>query len=180
MEEFCSRSHHDVSAVLGDDVIPDILDEQGIPVSEVTDLIQGTHPLSGIIHGELDVDRMDYLLRDAHYTGAPYGTVDAHRLIRSTILAEGSVVLHESGINAAESLLIARTLMRPAVYFHHVSRIAEMIVSPGSVVARDGERSRDSRETDEKGRCRVHARTLQFGIAGGSRDGRTALSQEDV
>ena len=127
MEEFCSRSHHDISPVLEDDVIPDILDEQGIPVDEVTDLIQGIHPLSGIIHGELDVDRMDYLLRDAHYTGAPYGTVDAHRLIRSTILADGSVVLHESGINAAESLLIARTLMRPAVYFPHVSRIAEMM-----------------------------------------------------
>jgi len=72
------------------------------------------------------VDRMDYLLRDAHYTGAPYGTVDAHRLIRNTLIAEdGRIVLHESGVNAAESLLLARTLMRPAVYFHHVSRIAE-------------------------------------------------------
>ena len=68
---------------------------------------------------------MDYLLRDAHYTGVPYGTVDAQRLIRSTLISKEGIVIHESGINAAESLLIARTLMRPAVYFHHVSRIAE-------------------------------------------------------
>lgn len=55
----------------------------GTDTGEVASLIQGTHPLSGIIHGEPDVDRMDYLLRDAHYTGAPHGTVDAHRLIRT-------------------------------------------------------------------------------------------------
>jgi HD superfamily phosphohydrolase len=76
---------------------------------------------------------MDYLLRDAHYSGVPYGTVDAHRLIRSTILTEYGIVLAESGIGAAESLLIARTLMRPAVYFHHVSRIAESMVKQAAV-----------------------------------------------
>ena len=96
---------------------------------EVCLMIEGNHPLASIIHGDLDVDRMDYLLRDAHYTGVPYGTVDAGRLIRATRLSEGEIVLHESGVQAAESLLIARTLMRPAVYYHHVSRIAEKIFS---------------------------------------------------
>ena len=60
-----------------------------------------------------------------YYTGAPYGTVDAHRLIRNIHLTPEGIVLDENGINAAESLLIARTLMRPTVYFHHVSRIGE-------------------------------------------------------
>ncbi len=68
---------------------------------------------------------MDYLRRDAHYTGVPYGTVDSDRLVRSTLLSEDGIVIDEGGINAAESLLIARTLMRPSVYYHHVSRIAE-------------------------------------------------------
>jgi hypothetical protein len=88
-------------------------------------VVKGTHPLSAIIHGELDVDRMDYLLRDAYYTGAPYGTVDAQRLIRHLIRTDAGTVLDENGVNAAESLLIARTLMRPTVYYHHVSRIGE-------------------------------------------------------
>ncbi|MDI9633295.1 MAG: HD domain-containing protein [Methanolinea sp.] len=125
--EYLGRHHHDVADLLASGEIRGALGAMGIGTDEVVSLIRGTHPLSGIIHGELDVDRMDYLLRDAHYTGAPYGTVDAHRLIRNTFLMDGRLVLAESGVNAAESLLIARTLMRPSVYFHHVSRIGEMM-----------------------------------------------------
>jgi len=129
MEEFCGRSHHEVSWLLEDPGLSGCLERYGILQKEVCAVLSGNHSLSGIIHGELDVDRMDYLLRDAHYTGAPYGTVDAHRLIRNTCLSDGSITLEEGGVNAAESLLIARTLMRPAVYYHHVSRIAEMMLS---------------------------------------------------
>ncbi|MBP1928745.1 HD superfamily phosphohydrolase [Methanolinea mesophila] len=127
MEDLLGYPHHYIRPLLEDPYTRDALEGQGISPADLVSLIDGDHPLSGIIHGELDVDRMDYLLRDAHYTGAPYGTVDAHRLIRSTLRAKDQIVLHESGINAAESLLIARTLMRPAVYYHHVSRIAEMM-----------------------------------------------------
>jgi len=129
MEELCGKPHYDPSWLLEDPRIVQTLERHAISTDEVCAVLTGNDPLSGIIHGELDVDRMDYLLRDAHYTGVPYGTVDAHRLIRNTLIADGQVVLGEGGINAAESLLIARTLMRPAVYFHHVSRIAEMMFS---------------------------------------------------
>jgi hypothetical protein len=125
MEEFLHRNHHEIRELIGEGATGSILHQIGIDPDELSRVIAGTHLLSGIIHGDLDVDRMDYLLRDAHYTGAPYGTVDAHRLIRNTLIADGRIVLHENGINAAESLILARTLMRPAVYFHHVSRIAE-------------------------------------------------------
>jgi uncharacterized protein len=129
MEELCGRTHHDASWLIAERDLSECMERHGISPSEISAILSGGHPLSGIIHGELDVDRMDYLLRDAHYTGAPYGTVDAHRLIRNTCLSDGYIALEEGGINAAESLLIARTLMRPAVYFHHVSRIAEMMLS---------------------------------------------------
>jgi putative nucleotidyltransferase with HDIG domain len=124
MEEFTGRSHHQIDRLVGEGTIAAVLEAEGIDPAEVCAAVSGEHRLASIIHGSLDVDRMDYLMRDAHYTGVPYGTVDAHRLIRSTILTDSGVALHEGGINAAESLLIARTLMRPAVYFHHVSRIA--------------------------------------------------------
>jgi uncharacterized protein len=126
MVDCLQKSHHEIGELLDDDPTSGLLRRIGIDPGELARVIAGNHRLSGIIYGDLDVDRMDYLLRDAHYTGAPYGTVDAHRLIRNTLIAEdGRIVLHESGVNAAESLLLARTLMRPAVYFHHVSRIAE-------------------------------------------------------
>lgn len=137
-EEYLGRHHQDVAPLLEHGEIPGVLGAMGTDTGEVASLIQGTHPLSGIIHGELDVDRMDYLLRDAHYTGAPYGTVDAHRLIRNTFLMDGRLVLAETGVHAAESLLIARTLMRPSVYFHHVSRIGEMMFQE-AVMAHVGE-----------------------------------------
>lgn len=129
MEEICGRTHHDSSWLLEDDNLLEILEKNGVSTRETGTILQGGHRLSGILHGDLDVDRMDYLLRDAHYTGVPYGTVDAHRLIRNTTISDGHIAIQEGGINAAESLLIARTLMRPSVYFHHVSRIAEMMFS---------------------------------------------------
>ncbi|HJJ46735.1 MAG TPA: HD domain-containing protein [Methanocorpusculum sp.] len=101
-------------------------DEIGCDPKEVAGIINGNHRLASIIHGDLDVDRMDYLLRDAHYTGVPYGKLDANRLIQSLIFSnEDGLILKDSGIAAAEALLIARTLMGPTVYYHHVSRIAE-------------------------------------------------------
>ncbi|MCQ8893983.1 MAG: HD domain-containing protein [Methanolinea sp.] len=126
-EEFLGIRHHDVQYFVCEGKTREALESAGIDPGDVVSVVQGRHPLSGIIHGDLDVDRMDYLLRDAHYTGAPYGTVDAHRLIRSISLEGEKMVLAEAGVQAAESLLIARTLMRPSVYFHHVSRIGEMM-----------------------------------------------------
>jgi uncharacterized protein len=124
-EEYLGKNHTDISRVVFSQEIKPYLHETGTDPAEISALVSGTHPLASIIHGDLDVDRMDYLLRDAYYTGVPYGTVDADRLIRSTCMGEDGIFLDEGGIQAAESLLIARTLMRPAVYFHHVSRIAE-------------------------------------------------------
>lgn len=124
MEEFLHRTHDDIEPIV-EDQVGDLLRASDIDPHELCAVVKGKHPLSGIIHGDLDVDRMDYLLRDAYYTGAPYGTVDAQRLIRHLIQTPEGTVLDENGVNAAESLLIARTLMRPTVYYHHVSRIGE-------------------------------------------------------
>jgi HD superfamily phosphohydrolase len=124
IEMFFHRTHDDIEPIL-EEQAGHQLREWGIDTSELCAVVAGNHPLSGIIHGDLDVDRMDYLLRDAYYTGAPYGAVDAQRLIRHLIHTSEGTILDENGVNAAESLLIARTLMRPTVYFHHVSRIGE-------------------------------------------------------
>jgi len=124
LEEYLHRTH-DAIELFVQGQTRDTLLQHDINPDELCELVQGRHPLSGIIHGDLDVDRMDYLLRDAYYTGAPYGTVDAQRLIRNMVRTDEGIILDENGINAAESLLIARTMMRPAVYFHHVSRIGE-------------------------------------------------------
>ncbi len=124
MEKFLHRTHDDIE-MIAEEQVGSILRAWEIDPEELCAVVKGNHSLSPIIHGDLDVDRMDYLLRDAYYTGAPYGSVDAQRLIRHLIRTSEGTVLDENGVNAAESLLIARTLMRPTVYYHHVSRIGE-------------------------------------------------------
>ena len=124
MEKYLHRTHDEIEPVV-EECAAGLLSASGVDPWELCAVVRGKHPLSGIIHGDFDVDRMDYLLRDAYYTGAPYGTVDAQRLIRHLIRYPDGTVLDENGVNAAESLLIARTLMRPTVYYHHVSRIGE-------------------------------------------------------
>jgi len=124
MEQYLHRTHDEIRPVI-DTATGNLLTGAGVDSEELSLVVDGKHPLSSIIHGDFDVDRMDYLLRDAYYTGAPYGTVDAQRLIRHLIRYPDGTVLDENGVNAAESLLIARTLMRPTVYYHHVSRIGE-------------------------------------------------------
>ncbi len=128
LAEFCGRGHDDIAPLLIED-LGSVLSGAGVDMKEIAAMVNGTHRYAGIIHGDLDVDRMDYLMRDAHYTGVPYGTVDPDRLIHSSAINEESgLYLRENGINSAESLLLARTLMRPSVYFHHVSRIAESMI----------------------------------------------------
>jgi HD superfamily phosphohydrolase len=91
-------------------------------------MVAGDGELGQVVSGELDVDRMDYLVRDAHHTGVPYGTIDVERLVRALRFVGGDLVLEEGNVQAAESLLLARALMNPTVYSHHVARIAKAML----------------------------------------------------
>ena len=82
---------------------------------------------SKILNGEIDVDRMDYLVRDSYYTGVAYGVVDNIRLIRGLDFVNDQLVITEKGILPAEYLLFSRFLMHPTVYNHHTSRIAQLM-----------------------------------------------------
>ncbi|VVC02124.1 HD domain protein [uncultured archaeon] len=76
-----------------------------------------------LLTSDVGADRIDYLLRDAHYTGVAYGVVDSAR-IRSTLRwTSGAPALSEGGLEAAESLIMARFEMFHAVYYHHTVRI---------------------------------------------------------
>jgi HD superfamily phosphohydrolase len=84
--------------------------------------------LHQIIHGPVDADQMDYLLRDAHYTGVAHGTIDLDRLLQTIGIYHGDLVVHKGGVVAVEGLLVARALMYSSVYFHKTVRIAEMML----------------------------------------------------
>ena len=81
----------------------------------------------------LDADRMDYLLRDAYFTGVAGGTYDAEQLIESlrAIEVDGSAQLGVDGrgVVALESFVLARYMMFATVYFHHTTRAFERVLN---------------------------------------------------
>jgi HD superfamily phosphohydrolase len=90
---------------------------------------QSHSPLKGLISGSLDLDKIDYLSRDARMCGVPYGAVDVDRLLASLALVETDrgrleVGVLEKGISAVESLLFAKYQMYRNVYWHHAVRSA--------------------------------------------------------
>lgn len=106
--------------------------------ARVADLIHGRHELPYLaraVSGALDVDRCDYLLRDAHSTGVHYGDFDLGWLLRSLCfgLAEGEAapplaVDGYKGLVAIEEFLLARFFMFQQVYFHKSTRAAEFMI----------------------------------------------------
>lgn len=92
--------------------------------------IAGLHdrPIGGLIASDIGADRMDYLLRDSHYTGVAYGVIDSERLCSSIAFSKGVPVLTERGLEAAESLLVARFMMFSTVYLHKTVRIASRML----------------------------------------------------
>lgn len=81
-----------------------------------------------LISSQLDTDRLDYLERDAYFTGAAYGHIDLDRLIRVLYIKNGQVVFKISGIHAIENYLISRYHMYWQVYYHPVSRAYEVVL----------------------------------------------------
>ena len=122
------RRHDDVDHLVAAEPIAPILADHGLEPSRVAGLIAGEGRWGQLIAGELDVDRMDYLIRDAHHTGVPYGTIDVVRLVRELRFVDGELVLGPGNVEAAESLLVARALMNPTVYNHHVARISKVML----------------------------------------------------
>jgi len=120
--------HHETLAArhLGSGALAAALDNLGIPTERLLALIQGTSAarLAGLVSGSIDVDKLDYLSRDAMMCGVPYGVIDVDRLLTSlTVSAEG-VALHPKGLAALESLLFAKYQMYRNVYWHHAVRSA--------------------------------------------------------
>ena len=106
-----------------------ILESCGLDPTEVSKIsCEGKNDLGLLLHSQIGIDRMDYLVRDAHYTGVAYGVIDHQRIISTMALVDGSLAVAEKGMQAVESLLVARFLMYPTVYLHHVSRIADSMM----------------------------------------------------
>jgi uncharacterized protein len=99
---------------------------------KVAQVIEKKYPnelVVSLISSQIDADRMDYLQRDAYYTGVSYGHFDMERILRVMRPREDKVVIKSSGMHAVEDYIMARYQMYLQVYFHPVSRSAEVLLN---------------------------------------------------
>jgi hypothetical protein len=135
LEEIGAPHHEDVAGALitrGEiaDVLGSSIDREA--PAQVVELIRGKSQslLQGLISGSLDLDKIEYLKRDALMCGVPYGEIDVDRLIHSLTLVDDPVTrrrvvgVSEKGLAALESLLFAKYQMYRNVYWHHAVRSA--------------------------------------------------------
>ncbi len=84
-----------------------------------------------LIDGPMDMDKLDYLNRDAHHTGVPYGRVEVQRLIDFLAVDPDTadLLITEAGVGTVESVIFAKYLMFRYVYWHHTARIAGAMIN---------------------------------------------------
>jgi uncharacterized protein len=133
LEEIGALHHEEVARPLitGGEVAETLRETLGADApAEIMRLIRGesASSLQRLISGSLDLDKLDYLRRDALMCGVPYGEIDVDRLLNSLTLVEQShgseIGIIEKGLAALESLLFARYQMYRNVYWHHAVRSA--------------------------------------------------------
>lgn len=104
--------------------------EEGFP-EKVASVIKKTYPnpqVVQMISSQIDADRMDYLLRDAYFTGTEYGTFDLTRILRVIRPYQGGIAFSMNGMHAVEDYIVSRYQMYVQVYFHPVSRGMEVVL----------------------------------------------------
>lgn len=137
-ENITNHSHEEYTAkiILGNTELNAILRNvsEKLP-QDIVSIIQHTHEndiLNQIVSGQLDADRMDYLLRDSYFTATSYGQFDLERILRTIRVrktAEGRkvIVVKYTGIHSVEDYIMARYQMYWQVYYHPVARSYEAV-----------------------------------------------------
>ena len=137
-EHITNHSHEDYTAkiILGGTELNRVLTEVSPRLPEdIVSIIEHNHPndiLNQIISGQLDADRMDYLLRDSYFSATSYGQFDLERILRTMRVRKidenkKALVVKYTGIHSVEDYIMARYQMYWQVYYHPVARSYEAV-----------------------------------------------------
>ncbi len=129
-------NHEDVTEwIILKSELGEMLESEGISKKRIGDLVRGRQKtkkdsiIAGIVAGQIDSDKMDYLIRDSFYCGVNYGLVDIHRLIDSIEISKDYQMQFDIAARGAlESFLVARYEMFLNVYYHKTVRSVEVML----------------------------------------------------
>jgi len=132
--------------------VHEILQKHEVNKKEIVAIIRGKPSkkpyLGQLLNSTIDVDQLDYLMRDAYYTGVAYGMIDLQRLLRTMMIYKGNLAMMRKGVSVVENILMARALMYSSVYFHKTVRIPELMLSKALEETADAEPFEFFRMTD--------------------------------
>ncbi len=122
-----NTSHEEISLLL----MEKMNEEFGGRMQMAIDIFTDAHPkkfLHQLVSGQLDVDRMDYLIRDSFFTGVSEGVIGYERIIKMLTVHDGELMVEEKGIYSIEKFLVSRRFMYWQVYLHKTVLCAEKML----------------------------------------------------
>lgn len=117
-------SHEDFSC----ETVERLEDHYSVDPRRVKSIIRGELEIGQAVSGDIDADRMDYLMRDAHSSGLEHGHIDASTIIRLAEIDSRRLVFQNKAVRALESLFTSRFHMIKTLYNHHTAVIAEKML----------------------------------------------------
>ena len=133
--KYLDKTHEDITTwVIAHSELADKLEKIGLDAKEISLLAVGKLPttnenyLNQIIASAVDVDSMDYIVRDSHFSGAEYGFVDIFRLIYTMDIFEGDLAVEVAALSTLEAFLLARYESFKSIYFHKTSRAVQIML----------------------------------------------------
>lgn len=144
LEKFLSKTHEDLTRwVITKSELGDKLRSLGFNPDKIARLAVGVLHEKGkafldqVIRSAVDVDKLDFIVRDTYHTGAEYGFVDVYRLLRTLDILEDNLALDVGALSAFESFILARVESFKSIYFHRTSRAVQIMLAYAMERAKD-------------------------------------------
>ncbi|MFQ5836582.1 MAG: HD domain-containing protein [Candidatus Bathyarchaeia archaeon] len=142
--KFLNKTHEDLNVwIVQKSELKDLLNDLGYDPNELAKLSIGLLHKPGrafmdqIIRSAVDVDKLDFVVRDTYHTGAEYGYVDVFRIIHMLDVLDENLAVDLGALSALESLILARIESFKSIYFHRVGRAAQIMLATAMEEAKD-------------------------------------------
>ncbi len=141
---YLDKTHEDMTSwIVANTELAAVIEKLGFDPKEVSLLAVGKFPtktenyLNQIISSAVNVDSMDFIIRDSHFSGAEYGFVDIFRLIYTMDIFNGDLAVEVSALATLEAFLLARYESFKSIYFHKTSRAVQLMLEQALDAARE-------------------------------------------
>jgi HD superfamily phosphohydrolase len=142
--KFLDKTHEDMTRwLIQESELKDIINSVGYNPDDVAKLAVGElrRPkrafLDQVIQSAVDIDKLDFVVRDTYHTGAQYGYVDIFRLIHMMDVLGENLAVDVGALSALESFVLARLESFRSIYFHRVGRAAQLMLATAMEQAKD-------------------------------------------